>query len=419
MARHAQTNEKPRPWTGPVLRPNVTPAGRLHIADLRRAAQENPKGWAEILDKAIAEEKLSWRSVVDLRALWSALADVQVEVNRIDPAGQTRAVMASAFPVLAGGLTIAGINDAYMGVSTIGQELVSEMEDDKRVSFIASVLTQGPNLDRVEEAAAFPEIGAGDERYEIRSHKNGRKLSVTREAIQENDVGNIVARINALGEIMAEYVEKLTLRKVCDVWGSQTTPAEDYVLRLNGSGTALYSTTANAPGTRAPSGTRVASNPLNSTTSLENARIRHNTFVNSRGEKIAKPMAGQILLVPDALLPTALKLLGSLMEPGVENEMNNWGPQGEFRPRLLTSPKLDSISTTAWYLGDFAKQFIRKWKMRMEYVELGENTQQYLDRQIAFQARIAWDVDIGAVDYVHVVQNLSSTTAPTAPAVGS
>lgn len=416
--RNGQTTEA-RPRTGPILRPNVMPAGRLHLADLRRAAQENPKEWAGTLDKAIAEEHLSWRSVVDLRALWAALADVQVPVDRIGPDGQVRAVMASAFPVLCGGLTVAGINDAYMGVATIGQELVTEMEDDKRVSFIASVLTQGPSNDRVEEAGLFPEIGAGDERYEIRSHKNGRKLSVTREAIQENDVGNIVARINALGEIMAEYVEKLTLRKVCDVWGSATSPGEDYVLRLNGSGTALYSTSANAPGTRAPSGTRVASNPLNSTTALENARIRHNTFTNSRGEKIAKPMAGMKLLVPDALLPTALKLLGSMLEPGVENETNNWGPQGEFRPQLVTSPKLDSISTTAWYLGDFQKQFIRKWKMRMEYVELGENTQAYLDRQIAFQARIAWDVDIGAVDYVHVVQNLSGTTAPTAPAVGS
>ena len=106
----------------------------------------------------------------------------------------------------------------------------------------------------------------------------------------------------------------------------------------------------------------------------------------------------------------AAKILNSELVPGVENEVSNWGPRGQYRPKLLSSPKLDDISTTAWYLGAFRRQFIRKWKLRFEYVTLSGDTKDFLERRIAFQARIGWDVEIGATDYVYVVQNLSSTT---------
>jgi len=92
--------------------------------------------------------------------------------------------------------------------------------------------------------------------------------------------------------------------------------------------------------------------------------------------------------------------------------LNNWGPRGQWRPRLLSSPKLDDLSTTVWYFGWFQKQFIRKWKLRYETVTLGTNTESYLRSRLGFQARIAWDCEIGAVDYVYVMQNLSATTAP-------
>ena len=41
-------------------------------------------------------------------------------------------------------------------------------------------------------------------------------------------------------------------------------------------------------------------------------------------------------------------------------------------------------------------------------------TQAYLMSRVAYQARLAWDVDVGPADYVFVLQNLSGTTAPTA-----
>jgi hypothetical protein len=101
--------------------------------------------------------------------------------------------------------------------------------------------------------------------------------------------------------------------------------------------------------------------------------------------------------------------------PGVENEVSNWGPRGKWRitpERVISSPKLDDLSASAWYYGAPKRQFVRKWKLRMEYVTLGANTEEYLKRRVAFQARIAWDVEVGARDYVYWVQSLAATTFP-------
>ena len=101
--------------------------------------------------------------------------------------------------------------------------------------------------------------------------------------------------------------------------------------------------------------------------------------------------------------------------PGRENEKSNYGPGGMWHMpagRIINTPKLDDLSATTWYLGAFKRQFTRKWKMDFEYVTLGTDTQAYLNSQVAFQARIAWDMEVGATDYVYVIQCLAAETAP-------
>jgi len=139
------------------------------------------------------------------------------------------------------------------------------------------------------------------------------------------------------------------------------------------------------------------------------------TMLNNRGKRITIPRSMIKILVPDAIVGAVMKVLNSEYVPGVENEKSNWGPAGKWTipaERVISSPKMDDLSSSAWYYGAFQKQFKRKWKMRFEYVTLGSDTQAYLNSQIAFQARLAWDVEIGAVDYIYVIQNLTATDAP-------
>lgn len=402
-----KTTSKTRRFT-----PNIcVGAPGLGLADLRRMAQSEPEGFMAKAQALIDSGDLRWNKIHNLRNLFLATADVEVEAH-VAVLGEQRAIMASAFPLLAGGMTVAGMQAAYEAVPTIGQDLVSEMEDNKKISIVAAVHTMDTDIDRVDEGVEFPEIGASEEKYEIRHKRNGRRFSITAETIEENDIPDIVRKVDALGEIPAESIEEQTLRRVCDIDGSGTSPAEPYVMRLNGAGTQLYNSTANNPGTRAPSGTRVNNNALADESDLNNVRAVLAAMLNSRLKRIAIPISRCTLLVPDALAGVANKILLSELTPGVENEINNWGPRGRYRPIFRSSPKLDDLSTTAWYMGWFEKQFLRKWKLRFEYVTLSGTTEAFLRRRIAFEARVAWDCEIGATDYVYCVQSLTGTTPP-------
>lgn len=394
---------------------NIVGSGSgMPLSELRTLIKNEPQEFVRKIGALAEEGKLSLGDFRDLRSLFLYTHDLQVPVS-LEVMGSQRTVSASAFPILTGTLAIAAINDAYASVPSIGGDLVTEMDDNKKVTTIAAVHTLDNNVDEVKELQDFPEIGTDEEKVEIRHKRNGRKLTISAEAIEENEIADIVTRINAIGEIAGEWIEEQTLARVTDHYGSQATPAEPYVYRPNGTGTQLYNSTANNPGTRAPSGTRVTNNALVDETDLSAVRTVLRAMKNARGKRINIPWSEVLILVPDALLETLMKILSSELVPGVENEYSAWGPRGMFTiptERVKSSPKLDDLSSSAWYMGAFRRQFVRKWKLRFEYVTLGMDTQAYLNSRIAFQARIAWDCEIGARDYVYVVQSLSGTTAP-------
>ena len=394
---------------------NLIPVDRaISLMDIRSLAQNEPKDFLYKIQTGVDSGKLKLSDIQDWKGLYTHLADVKIPVT-IEQAGAMRAISTSAFPILTGTLAIAAINDAYNGVPSIGQDLVTDMEDNKKVTSIAAVHTLDSNQDEVKELDDFPEIGVNEEKVEIRHKRNGRRLTISAETIEENETADIVTRINALGEIAGEWIEEQTLDRIMDYNGSAGTPAEPYVYRPGGTGTQLYNSTANNPGTRAPSGTRVTSNALVDETDLAAVRTVLRAMKNARGRRINIAWSEVLIVVPDALLDTLYKIIHSEYVPGVFNEKSTWGPGGDYNipdNRIKSSPKLDDRSTTAWYMGAFKRQFKRKWKLRFEYVTLGMDTQAYLNSRIAFQARLAWDMEVGATDYVYCVQSLSGTDSP-------
>jgi len=400
-----------------LFQTNLMPVGgkNLSIQDLRNLAKNEPNEFIRKIQAGVEQKKLKITDIRQWDYLYMALADIPVQAQMATNKGGVRAITASAFPILTGTLAISAINDSYDAVETVGGQLVTEMEDNKKVTTMVNLHTLDKNTDEVKDGQDFPEIGTDEEKIEIRHRMNGRKLVIGASAIEENEAADIVSRINALGEIAAEWIEEQTLSRVIDYHGSATSPVEPYVYRPAGTGTALYSATANTPGTMAPSGNRVTNNALVDETDLEAARVRLATMKNARGKRIAIPYSERILLVPDAVVGTALKISNSEYVPGVENEVSNWGPRGKWRlpvERIVSTSKLDDFSSTSWYYGAFKRQFIRKWKLRFEYVTLGQDTQAYLNSRVAFQARIAWDCECGAKSYTSVIQCLSGTDSP-------
>lgn len=396
-----------------------TPKGVDHDS-LRQVAKNEPKRFMDLTQQLIDDGEMRMGKLPPLTEFFKRWVDVELPVQAPLLGGEKRTLMASAFPILTSGMMIADVNEAYMGVETIGQELVEERDTNKKTTTIANILSEPVSPKGVAEGDLYPLMKFGDEKFQIGHRRDGVRVQVTAETLEENDQFGIADMMRNLGEYAAEVIEEQTLDRVTDRNGSATSPAEPYVIRQNGVGAALYRTNNTAPFGRLPtSGNRITNNALADTSDLEAARQALAGMKNSRGRRIAFSRQGLTLLVPDALSDVAARILNSEYQPGVENEFNNWGPRGAYRPRLISSPKLDDISSTAWYLGDFKRQFTRVWKLRMELVQLLNSQQlmsEFVNGRIACIMRIGWDCEIGARDYVHVVQCLSGTTAPTAAA---
>ncbi len=406
--------------------PNKTPKRRFaqslrigHAAGtdvdgLRSMARRDPVAFTRRVGDLVDKGDLRLSHLRDLRGLWGALADVQVDVQIPDAAGYTRAVTASAFPILMGNVVVAAINEAYDQVPTVGEQLVTELDDDKAVTVIARIAEGDADVAQVKEGAEYPEIGASEDSVEIPERPNGRRISMTATALRRNDVSGFVERVNALGRIAAETVEELTLDRVTDVFGSGTTPAAPYVYRPEGSGTSLFSASANTPGTRAPSGTRINSNALADHTELDAAVTRMRTMRNDRNKPIPISPQEMVALVPPSLESSLYTIKNSELIPGsANNDLNMWGPRGQYAGWTpVVGTMLALHDTAAWYYGAPRRQFRRKWSLRFEYVTLGQETESYLTSSIAFQARVAWNCEVGATDYVYWVQSLPASTAP-------
>jgi hypothetical protein len=375
------------------------------LPDLASAAKADPKAFMEKVERLIGEGKLRLAKI-NLKDMQRAFSDVTIPTIALDREGRERAVTASAFPLLVGNLMVAEINDTLEEVDAIGEQLVTDLEDPKKVTIIDRLVTLDTKKDRVEEFEDFPEISASEESFEVLAKRNGRRISISQDMIEQSDTPNIIERINKIVEIASTFVERQTLDAVTDRYGSAAAPGEPYVYRKRGATlTGLY-TTNTATHSRAPSGTSVSGNPLSTIANLSAVRAVLANMRDDRGERGVVPISRTILLVPDALLEAAWKLLNSELTAGLVNEKSPWGPSGPFQPRLLSSPKLDDASATDYFMGDFPAQFRRKWQFRFEYVTLGADQQQaFLDRRVAFQARVAWSCGVNAIDHNRVVRS--------------
>jgi hypothetical protein len=381
--------------------------GTLGADGLRALALKNPESFMARFEDLVASGEITLAKIGSLRGLFHALGDVQVK-SQVDVLGQVRELTTSAFPLAMGNLMVAALNAAYLGVPTIGDELVTDLDSNKRFTHMAKLHHEVHDKVDVKEAEEYPLIGAGESFTVIGSKRRGFRWKLTQEALDEDDVGVTARFLQEAGEYAAELNEEQVLDRVTDRYGSAATPKEPYVYRPQGTGTALFTTTAD---TQRTLGSRKVSNVLTSATQLEALRQVLVGQKNTRGRKIDPRLNSEaILLLPDALAGIASTLTRSEMTPGTANEVNPWGPRGLYQPKLISSVKLDDISTGEFYMGTPKRVFTRKWKLRVESVSVARDPLEFLRTRCAYEARVGWDMEIGATDLVGWVQSIPGAT---------
>lgn len=390
--------------------------GEADMRGLFDIAKKNGTKFLEVTRALIQQGKLRMEDV-DLRALFIETIDLQCEVRAFIPGIGERTLQTSAFPILTGNLIAELLDRPDDSAEPIWSRLVTVRPTMKDTTHLVRVVNSDPSHtggNKRAEGAPYPLMVSGEERVQVDTVDDGRRIAIGQKLIETNDKPALIEQVNALREWANERRDKITLLRAYDVAGSGATPAAPYVYRPNGTGAALYnvSTTAHR---RAPSGTRVINNAI-----VDGANLKAliDVLANMRDENGNRVSALNELelLSPHALSDVIERILGSDMTPGVENEKNPYGPKGRFKITPIYSPKIDDFTTTSVVLArKFSKQFVLVSRVDMEYVSMAASMQDFLRTRMALEARIADEFEVGARDHNRAVQSLAGSVAATAP----
>lgn len=393
------------------------------IAQMISGCRGGGQEFVQRAEQAISKGLLRWEDI-DLLGLFRSTIDQQVEVRAdMGPALGVRTMTTSMFPILTGLLT-AELLSREEETDSIWPQLVTVRPTNKDTTHLIRIVNSDPHTGTVGgrvrdvEVDGYPTMASGEDRVQVDTVHDGRRLALSAKLIETNDAPAFIEQVDALREWANERREVVVLQRVYDLFGSSSSPAQPYVYRPRGVGTALY-TTSTTTLARAPSGTRIENNLLVDGKSLQTMIDRLVTMLNDNGYKMS---AGRQfdLVVPHALLATALKITGSELTPGVENEKSPYGPGGHYSFNIHSSPKIDSFTTSSVLLANqIQRQFQLVSRIDMEYVSMPASMQDFLRTRLGFEARIADEFEVGAKDHNRVVQSLEATDAPTAPALGN
>ena len=186
-------------------------------------------------------------------------------------------------------------------------------------------MSEGPDLQKVNEHGEFTRgtVEENEESYKVETW--GRVFSFTRQLFINDDIGAFADFARKHGQSAAETERQVVVD----------------LLALN-SGTGPTMSNGN-PLFHSANGNIAGSGAVIDETSLSEARLAMRMQKGLTGRPINA--APRFLLVPAALETTAEKFLATL-QPNSPSDVNPFANALE----LLVDPRLDAISTTAWYL---------------------------------------------------------------------
>lgn len=337
-----------------------------------------------------APENFSFREIAD------ALGG-DVRVHSAAPVFR-EAVSASQFSTIVGTLLSTIVMDSYTAAAQIIGELVTPFTSTQETDTIPGGYLNAPMVS-VGEGVEYSHIADVKEMYVTITHdKRGVILDITDEAVRYDRTGIVMRSAGQLGEKMARDRESIGMKVIQDVTSYKA-------WYPSGSQEDLYQ---NAAGSTNHTYDNLVTDVLADYTDLDALNVLLGLIKDKNGDPIV--VAPKILLVPNTLetiarliAENAFLLNATLAQPSIKNPF-----AGRFV--VKASSDLDAQSTTAWYLGDFKKQFVEKVTIPMQVLtrRYGDNNEDAWRRDIVASVKARYDSKFGAVDYVYVGKSAGS-----------
>ncbi len=369
--------------------------------DSMRSLYENggEKKFAMTMINKINEGKITDKNF-SLLALWQAMGEPNlgdsglIESRKMGEMDFTEALTSSAFPKITGALINKMVQQGYDLEYGIGDQLVtvvpSTVKDETMVGF-----TDDMEMKEVQEGIDYEEGSVGEKYHKIKNVKFGRVISLTRESILFDQTGQLVLRAKRLGEAAKSSREKTIMNAVIEL----TTSGVRAAWRPNGTATTLYSSSSNDPFT---SGTQdnLSATTLADETALTAAQALFAQFTDEQGLPIT--VNPRTLLTAVALDPIGRQICFS----GQAVKLTT--PQGVLQPFQGTTPLSTSFidqlkSATAWWYGDFKKQFVFTEVWPLETYQLKGDERKF-KADVIFSFKAGYYGGCGAMSNRFVVQ---------------
>lgn len=287
-------------------------------------------------------------------------------------------VQSTAFSVLTGNVIAARVQQEYNATPSVLDRLVTPLPSKMRTERFAGLQALG-DIDAVPEGQEYPESGFFDRATEgPEPCKRGTMIGITEETVYFDQTGQILTRARGIGRAAREDREAYGIRAIQDAAGYSAfypvvagTPTQTALYRSAAAGAEWYNKTVNLTTT----------NALVDWTDIDAALQTAYAITDEKGNPIT--FLANVLLVPRALLATALRIVGAtqLQFAAGTDTTAAWTANTTVSPNVvallqqsggslipLTSPYM--ADTTTWYLGDFQAQFYEQEIFPIQTVEL-------------------------------------------------
>jgi len=336
-----------------------------------------------------------------LKALWEAMGQPKLRENRtidgpiIEDANISEALSSSAFPKITGALVNKIIQEAYTLEQGIGDQLVtvipSSVKDETIVGFGEDMV-----MEEVQENVPYNEGSLTEKYHKIKNTKKGKIISLSEESVKFDQTGQMVMRAKRIGMSAKSDREKTIMNAVLGV----TNTGELAAWRPAGTAATLYSASSTDPYTT-DTLDNIGSEAILDETDLDAAMALFAQFTDEQG----LPM----VINPTHLL-TGLSNKGAGFKVVYNGQSILTGTPAGIKTvygglGMLSSAFVDQlVSATAWYLGDFKKQFVYTEVWPLQVFQAKPGNDQEFERDVLFRFKARYYGGCGAVSNRYVVK---------------